>query len=121
MLNFVKDKQKFGFFNYSDHLSKPHIGDLLSVRFNGDGQDGFYKILTAKKADSNLATDAIKHFEGTLKVIPPQNFGFIEDIFIEPKIIEERELTDGQLLKGRAILSFNKKKNEWGWKAIEIK
>lgn len=121
MLNFVKDRRKFGFFNYSGNLTKPKIGDLLKVRFNGDGQDGFYKILTAKKADSNTASDAIKDFKGTIKVISPQNFGFIEGIFIEPKIIEESKLTDGQAVKGRAILSFNKKKNEWGWEAIEIK
>lgn len=121
MLNFVKDKQKFGFFNYSGNLTKPQIGDLLKVRFNGDGQDGFYKILTAKKIDSDVKSDALKDFEGTIKIISPQNFGFIEDIFIDPKIIEESKLTDGQTVKGRAILSFNKKKNEWGWKAIEIK
>ncbi|OQA64363.1 MAG: hypothetical protein BWY38_03033 [Ignavibacteria bacterium ADurb.Bin266] len=121
MLNFVKDKRKFGFFNYSGNLTKPQIGDLLKVRFNGDGQDGFYKILSAKKVDSNVSSDAMKDFEGTIKVVSPQNFGFIEDIFIEPKIIEKNKLTEGQQVKGRAILSFNKKKNEWGWKAIEIK
>ena len=121
MLNFVKDKRKFGFFNYSGHLTKPQIGDLLKVRFNGDGQDGFYKILTAKKVDSDVKSDALKVFEGAIKIISPQNFGFIEDIFIEPKIIEGKKLTYGQPVKGRAILSFNKKKNEWGWKAIEIK
>ncbi len=124
MLNFVKflnNKPKSGFFNYAGHLSKPQIGNLLKVRFNGDGQDGFYKILTAKKAASNETSDAIKDFEGTIKVISPQNFGYIEDIFVEPKIIEVSKLTDGQPVKGRAILSFNKKKNDWGWKAIKIK
>ena len=118
MLNFVKDKQKFGFFNYSGHVDKPQIGNILKVRFNDEGQDGFFKILTAKKAESHLNIEAIKNFEGTLKIISPQNFGFIEDVFIEPKIIQEKNLTDGQPLKGKAILSFNKKKNEWGWKAI---
>ncbi len=121
MLNFVKDKRKFGFFNYSGHLTKPLIGDILRVRFNGVGQEGFYKILTAKKADSDLTSDAIRYFEGPLKVISPQNFGFIEDIFIESKIIEDNKINDGQTINGRAILSFNKKKNEWGWKAIELK
>jgi hypothetical protein len=120
MLNFVKDKRKFGFFNYSGNLTKPQIGDLLKVRFNGDGQDGFYKILSAYKADSYETSVALKDFEGTIKVISPQNFGFIEDIFIEPKVIAGKKLTDGQLVKGRAILSFNKKKSEWGWKAISI-
>lgn len=121
ILNFVKDKRKFGFFNYSGNLNKPKIGDLLKVRFYGDGQKGFYKILSAKKTDSNMVSDAMKGFEGAIKVISPQNFGFIEDIFVEPKIIEKSKLTDGYSVKGRAILSFNKKKNEWGWKAIEIK
>ncbi|NJN25519.1 MAG: hypothetical protein HC819_05925 [Cyclobacteriaceae bacterium] len=120
MLNFVKDKRKFGFFNYSGNLTKPQVGDLLKVRFNGDAQDGFYKILYAKKADSNVKAAAVKDFEGTIKVISPQNFGFIEDIFVEPKIIEQGKLTDGQPVKGRAILSFNKKKNEWGWKVVKI-
>ena len=120
ILNFVKDKQKFGFFNYSGHLTKPQIGDILMVRFNGGGQELFYKILTAKKADSNLTSEAIQNFEGTLKVISSQKFGFVTDIFIEPKIIAEKQLNDGEIVKGRAILSFNKKKNEWGWKAIEI-
>jgi hypothetical protein len=121
ILNFVKNKRKFGFFNYSGHLDKPKIGDILLVRFSGEGQDGFYKVLTAKSAESNLMTEAIKNFDGPLKVISPQNFGFIEDIFVEPRIIQENKLTDGQSLKGKAILSFNKKKNEWGWKAIELK
>ncbi len=120
MLNFVMDKHKFGFFNYSGNLTSPQIGDILKVRFNGTGKDGFYKILTVKKADPNLTSDAIKDFEGTIRIKTPQNFGFAEEIFIDTKIIAERKLTDGQLVKGKAILSFNKKKKEWGWKAIEL-
>lgn len=120
ILNFVKDKQKFGFFNYSGYLDKPQIGDLLKVRFNGEGQDGFFKILTAKKAESHLITETIKNIKGPLKLISPQNFGFVEEAFIDPKLVQENNLTDGQSVKGKAILSFNKKKNEWGWKAIRI-
>jgi hypothetical protein len=121
MLNFVKDKQKFGFFNYSGNLIKPQIGDLLKVRFNGHGQDGFYKVLTAKKANSNTKSDAIKEFEGTVSVISPLNYGLVENVFIDSKIIEEKKITDGQILNGNALIAFNKKKNEWGWKAIKLK
>ena len=120
MLNFVRDKRKFGFFNYSGQLDKPQIGDIIKVRFNGEGQDGFYKILTAKKAEPNITSEATKNFDGTLKLISPQNFGFIEDVFIEPKLIQDNNHTDGQILTGKAILSFNKKKNVWGWKVIKI-
>lgn len=120
ILNFVKNKQKYGFFKYSGILSKPKIGDLLKVRFNSEGQDGFYKISTAKKVDSSIKSDAIKNFKGALKLVPPQNFGFVEDVFIDSKIVETHKLTNGQTVNGRAILSFNKKKNEWGWKVLEI-
>jgi hypothetical protein len=119
MLNFVKNKQKHGFFNYSGYIEKPKIGDVLKVRFNDKVQDGFYKLLTAKKAEPGLTAEGIKEFTGKLRVITPQNIGFVEDIFIESKTIQENNLNNGQLIKGKAILSFNKKKNEWGWKAIE--
>ncbi len=120
MINFVKDKHKFGFFNYAGHLVKPQIGDILKVRFNGDGQDGFYKVLTLQKADDKLDTDALKDFQGSLKIISPQNFGFIEDVFLEPKLIQDNKLSDGIEYRGRAILSYNKKKKELGWKAIAL-
>ena len=60
ILNFVKDKQKFGFFNYSGHLDKPKIGDILKVKFNGQAQNSFYKIVSAKKVGSDLKSKAIK-------------------------------------------------------------
>jgi tetratricopeptide (TPR) repeat protein len=120
MLNFVKNKDKIGFFNYSEHLKKPLIGDLLKVRFNGDGQDGYFKALTVKNAEPNTSSAAVKKIEGDLKIIEPQNFGFLEDVFVEPNIIQKNQLKDGQSIKGQAILSFNKKKDVWGWKLANL-
>lgn len=120
ILNFVKDKQKYGFFNYSSYLDKPQIGDLLKVRLKGDGQTGFFKLLTVKELEADVKSDVIKIFKGTLKIIHPHNFGFVEDIFVMPELIQVNSLSDGQETIGKAILSFNKKKNEWGWKAIEV-
>jgi hypothetical protein len=48
-----------------------------------------------------------------LSFITPQHYGIIEYIFIEYKIIEDCKLADGQTVRGRAMLSFNKKKNQW--------
>lgn len=120
IINFVKDKSKHGFFNYSGMIDKPKIGDLINVRFSGDGQDGFYKVLSIKKSSSDSVCDAIKNFQGNLKMREPASFGFVENIFVEPSLIVKHELNKNDLIKGKAILSFNKKKNEWGWKAIEI-
>ena len=120
MLNFVKDKNKHGFFNYSNQLDKPQIGDILRVRFRGDGDNGFFKVLTAKQAEPNTPTDAIKNIEGVIKVIPPRNFGFVEDVFVDPQLIINHNLKDSESVECKALLSYNKKKKEWGWKAIEI-
>lgn len=120
ILYFVKDKTKYGFFNYTGQLEKPEIGEILKVRFCGDGQEGFYKVLTAKKASENNDSPAIRGFKGRLKIIPPQNFGFADDVFIPPYTISDNNLEDNMEIEGKAILSFNKKKNEWGWKAIRL-
>ena len=120
MLSFVKDKSKHGFFNYSGLLKKPNVGDLIKIRFNGDGKEGYFKVLTAKPAEPGATSAAIKNLTGQLNIIPSQNFGFVDDIFIDPKIIQDNNLQNGQAIQGKAILSFNKKKNEWGWKAITI-
>jgi hypothetical protein len=120
ILNFVKNKQKVGFFNYAGLIVKPLAGELLKARINKEGENGFYRVLTVEKAENGESSPAIKNFCGPLKVIPPQNFGFIEDVFIEPKLIQNQNLITGQPVAGKAILSFNKKKNEFGWKAIYV-
>lgn len=120
IVNFVKDKSKQGFFSYSGIIEKPIIGDLFNVRFSGDGKDGFYKVLSIKKSTSDSVSNAIKIFQNNLKLKESASFGFVEDIFIEPGLIIKYELINNDMIKGKAILSFNKKKNEWGWKAIEI-
>ncbi|MBM3160145.1 MAG: hypothetical protein FJZ66_02330 [Bacteroidetes bacterium] len=120
ILSFVKDKQKHGFFNYTGKLIKPQIGDLLKVRFNGAGQNGFYKVLSSEKAGPNLTADAKKSFEGEIKINEEGKFGFVDDVFVEPSIVSRLNLQNSQSVSGNAILSFNKKKNQWGWKMIEI-
>jgi len=119
MLNFVKDKSMHGFFNYSNIIDKPQIGDILKVRFNGDGQIGYNKVLTVKKEDIETESPAIKEFNGILR-INPKGFGFVENVFIEHKLIDKNKFEDKQEIKVKAILSFNKKKDDWGWKAISI-
>ena len=120
MLNFVKSKRKHGFFKYQGYLNKPIIGDVLKVKFIGEGKDDYFKIVSARKIDSDIVSEAIKDFEGVLKVVQPHNFGFVEDVFLEPKLIQQKNLSNGQIINGKALMSFNKKKGEWGWKAINF-
>lgn len=120
MINFVKNENKHGFFNYKNQLDDPQIGDVLKVRFTDDGDKGYFKTHTAKIVDADTPNDALKVFEGALKVISPQNFGFVDDIFVDSRTINSIGLENMQPVKGRAMLSYNKKKNEMSWKAIDI-
>ncbi|MEP6262747.1 MAG: hypothetical protein ABJ092_14320 [Gillisia sp.] len=120
MVNFVKDKNKHGFFKYTGILKNPSIGDILRVRFNGEGKDNFYKALSARNANPNDVSNALRKFSGTFRMLLPNTFGFVEDIFMEPTLVKKYSLQHNSTIEGNAILSFNKKKNEWGWKAYEI-
>jgi len=118
MLNFVKDKNKSGFFNYSSLPADPRIGDILAVRFDGSGKDGFFKMLTGRLLTTHHNCKAIKVFEAPLTLIQPHNFGFAGDVFVAPQLVQKYQLVHGQILSGKALLSFDARKKTWGWKAI---
>ncbi|MDD4730224.1 MAG: hypothetical protein PHN55_15915 [Dysgonamonadaceae bacterium] len=120
MLNFVKDRNKHGFFHYEDLMDTPQVGDILKVRFGDEGDKGLFKVLTVKLVEPTKPTRAIKPFESLLKVVSSQNFGFVDDVFVEPRLINDYNLVDMQTVKGRAMLSYNKKRDEMRWKAFEI-
>jgi tetratricopeptide (TPR) repeat protein len=120
ILNFVEDEDTCGFFKYSGLIDNLKVGDILKVRFAEDGKDGFFKALTIRKVVEEIEIPAIKKFQGKIKINTSVGFGFVEDVFIDSKLIQMHRLTDGQSFRVKAILSFNKKKNEWGWKAIDI-
>jgi|LSQX01.1.fsa_nt_gb hypothetical protein len=120
ILNFVQNHEKHGFFKYHGMTGKPRVGDVLKVRFSDYQKDGFCQVLTIKAVDSDTICEAIKNFEGEINIIPPHNIGFVDNVFIEPRLVQTRKLSDRQHVAGKAILSYNKKKEEWGWKAFFI-
>ncbi len=122
IVNFIKDKNYHGFFTYKGTSLDPAIGDFLSVRLQAIGTDGFYKVLTVKKSLKHELQnlDIVRKAKGKFRQNNGQSFGFLEDIFVSPEIVNENKLKNGDAIKGLAILSFNKKKNEWGWKLIKM-
>jgi len=120
ILNFVKDNNKHGFFKYSEIIENPKIGDILNVRFISNDQNGFYKLASIKKMSDNTKCEALKEFEGLIKIKENCVFGFVDDVFLDQTIIKKYDLKKDDPSRGKAILSYNKKRNEWGWKAITI-
>lgn len=118
MISFIKNKQKYGFFKYEGFLKNPKVGDILKVRLE-DKENAYFKLISAR-SENNLSSDCVKFFEGVIK-IAPQGFGFVEDIFIPTDQIQKNNIQNLQKIDGKAILTFEKKKNKWGWKGFITK
>ena len=117
IISFTINKNKRGFFKYNGNIKALRIGDSIMIRFNGKPKENFYKIYSLKK--SNTRHDFLKEISGVVKIIPA-GIGFLEDVFIEKSLLEKKGIIDGESINGTALLSFNKKKNDWGWKMLKI-
>lgn len=70
------------------------------------------------KPDANAADS--KSFVGVLKIPFGKPFGFVEDIFVAPHLIERLSLANGQRVAGTAKRKFDAKKGRDGWSAIRL-
>jgi len=117
MISFLIDKNKKGFFKY-ENVKTFSIGDIIDIQFNGEPKEEFYKVYAVNKSP-NLTHDFLKIINGKIRIISA-GIGFIEDVFVDKSFIEKNNIIDGQFISGSAILCYNKKKNEWGWKLIAM-
>ena len=62
-----------------------------------------------------------EQYAHTEEVSMLNGMGFTEsEIFIPTHLVLEHRLKDGQTVSGTAVLNFNKKRGNWGWKALSI-
>lgn len=119
MLNFIASETKFGFFKYKRFLSDVQIGDTLKVRFQEGTVGGVYKVYTvAKASDPAFEEKFKKEITGLVKIPAGKLYGFIEDVYIHPKLVTKLNLVNGAQHTGVAIRSYNSEKKQWGWKLI---
>jgi len=116
--NYSIDKSNGGFFNYQGLIEKIDIGDIVNIRVQSvDDESGFTKVNTVRKNVDNKHP-MLRIEEGVIRIKDEANFGFLGNTFVDPTIIGKYHLLDGQNINALSLLSFNKKKNEWGWKVI---
>lgn len=120
ILNFIDGDKNQGFFKYDHFKNKVNVGDLLVVRLKSIGNDGLFRALTIKKSENTEFEGVLKMFTGEIHIPAGKDFGFVDDVFIPPISIKTIQLINGQKVQGRAVISFNKLKGEWGWKGIVI-
>ena len=69
---------------------------------------------------NNFETEVLKSFEGIFEQLSGKDFGFCDHVFIDTRILKNLDLANGDHIHGTAIISYNKRREEWGWKAIKI-
>lgn len=61
-----------------------------------------------------------KEVKENLRMGRDQAFGFLDDVFVEPKVIEQNGLKSGMRVHGLAVRTKVKGKNELGWKLLKV-
>ncbi|MCY7358462.1 MAG: hypothetical protein LH609_13580, partial [Rudanella sp.] len=76
--------------------------------------------LSIKPTSQVPADDVLKPFEGQLKRVEGKGFGFVNDVFITPILLNCLPVGEESFVAGTALLSFDKVKSAYGWKAITL-
>lgn len=98
--------------------------DVVSVIYTRyEDQDGTvrYNVAACEKIDEEPPTSLVMKFKESIEVIDT-GLAFTKEsnVFMDHKMVQTYNLMSGHIVSGVAVRSFNKKKNCWGWQAIEI-
>lgn len=124
VLNFVRGMEDSGFFGYDRLLENPEIGMVLKVQMEARGDSGRQVVHTAEAVeDFEEVIDripAMKIVSGSIRIPHGKDFGFVDNIFVAPPVVNSSNLVDGQAITAMVVYSFNKSKNEWSWRVAKI-
>jgi len=124
VLGFIVNKEISGGFDFSHMMDTPKPGDKLEMwyepRTNKKGES-FRKVFHAEPTDKNPKEGILKELKGEVSIIKEKNIGFLEGAFIPPDLVEKNHLENEDKIQAKSVLNFNKAKDEWGWRVVEIR
>jgi hypothetical protein len=117
----IAGKEAQGTFRLADYASDVALGDSVSLKlavyYSKQGKG--VRIVSAEPASSVAAPSVRRQFSEPVRV--SNGMGFTQGgIFVPPDLVAKHGLEESQAVSGLAVLNFNKKRNEWGWKAILV-
>ena len=121
LLHFIVSRQIDGVIRFAELDNKFKVGGAIAVRVSkyiSDRGSG-YRVLTSSKTDRAVPENLVKSFQCVVR--EEKGMGFTDDgIFIPPPLIQDHSIADQDEVTGKAILSYNNKRSEWGWRALLI-
>jgi hypothetical protein len=120
IIAFVGELPLKGFFRYNKIEKGLNVGDVIKLRLKKIDEKGAFKGFMVRKIENLSLAGVLKEFKGRIQIIRKKGFGFIDDIFFPAPLLSGKGIENHDNLSGKAIISFNDKKKEWGWKAVSI-
>lgn len=121
VLHFIVDRKIDGVVPFSK-LSKSFAeGDAIAVRLSKyvSKHGPMYRVHQVRATDKQPDSHIKKPFCEEVRI--SNGMGFTEsDIFVSPKLVARHGIEGGQTISGTAVLNFNKKHRNWGWKAVSL-
>ena len=122
MVNCLVDKNFDFTIPLTEIKSDVNVLDVLDVTLSRhttkDGRKRF-KAHKVKLSDKPVPNHLLKEFDQSVRV--SSGNGFTDnDIFIPKDLVSAHNILDDAQVKGLALLSLDKKKNQWGWRAVKI-
>lgn len=121
LIHFIVSRTIDGIIRFSDLKERFNEGDGVAVRVSQykSKQGVRYSVITAKKTEKLIPESIVKAFEGNVR--ESNGMGFTDDgIFIPPPVMRGGNIKDDDWVSGKAILNYNKKRLEWGWRVLSI-
>ncbi|EHN69884.1 DUF7017 domain-containing protein [Aliivibrio fischeri] len=121
MFHFIVNRKVSSVVHFSDIDFNVKEGNFLAVKVAQfkTKQGERYRVLSVKPTDKAPSSLVYKDFSCSVR--SSNGMGFTDDnIFIAPPLMEQHGVNDGVLVKGTAVLNYNKKKMSWGWKALKL-
>jgi predicted negative regulator of RcsB-dependent stress response len=121
VIHFIIDKEVEGVVSFAELADTFSEGDAIAVKLvsHTSARGKVFRVLNAVATDQIPSKLVKKQFCEEVRV--SNGMGFTEnDIFISPSLVSEQQIKDGQKISGEAVLNYNKKRENWGWKAITL-
>ncbi len=120
--HYITANREQGFFSMR-HLRAPlKLNEVYLARLGeSNASKKGKRIFTYRHASTNSYIGIFyKPFKGKLNAKSGNNYGFVNDVFVDFRLVEGFAATNGTLVSGMAVISFNPKRQNWGWRAISI-
>ncbi|AYO16490.1 tetratricopeptide repeat protein [Vibrio owensii] len=121
VFHFIASRTVHGVAQLSDLEVSPREGDSVAIKVAQYKVKGAARIRVLSISGTELSPDQSVYKTFSSEVRESNGMGFTDsDIFISPPLMSKHAIEDGDCVCGSAVLSLNKKRGEWGWKALTI-